>query len=593
MSKESIYIDIDEDIHSVVKKIASARAAELELVVPAGARVIQNIVDAHLIKEAGESNSKNLAIVTNDLMGRIFAERAGLSVIKNESEDNNSLAGDRVSSGRISDIVPRRRASPLKLPVAQAGTAQLAINKPESISASAVLTRSNSKKSSAVLKNAGLNKKGDAAVSFLNSYREERSKGVDFSGLVKNGRKRPRWPFRINSLSIVGAGAAAALVLAFIVFGRTLPRAEIIVYPVRDTASQNLEVLVSSRESQVDLEKAVIPGELVSLEKTENGEFTATGVKDVSEKARGKITIYNVFSSQPQTLIASRFQAEDGSSTGVGAGPATGGGAGKIFWTTKTLSVPGAAIKDGSTTPGQIEAEVVAAEAGEAYSISPARFSMPALKGTPRADKIYAVSTSPMTGGKVGQATVVATEDVNKAFELLKEKIKPQLQTLKQNLPAGFQFWPEAYNEELADSSAEPEAGRAANAFKATVRMVARAVIFKTQDLEVYSDQLIQSKLDSSKMLLTASKEISFLKPPVVDYQKGAITATLAVKYDVFDKFDAEAFKKMVLKKKEKEIKNILLNYKNIERVEVKRWPFWVRKVPANPERVQIKIAGM
>ena len=260
------------------------------------------------------------------------------------------------------------------------------------------------------------------------------------------------------------------------------------------------------------------------------------------------------------------------------------------------MSVPGATIKDGSTTPGQIEADVVAAEAGEAYNIGPSRFSMPAFKGTPKAEKIYAISTSPMTGSKVGQATVVTTEDVNKAFELLKEKIKPQLQTLRQNLPAGFQFWPEAYNEELADSSADPEAGRAANTFKATVRMVARAVIFKTQDLEAYSDQLIQSKLDSSKMLLAASKEISFLKPPVVDYQKGAITATLSVKYDVFDKFDAEAFKRMVLKKKEKEIKNILLNYKNIERAEVKKWPFWafwVRGMPANPERVQIKIAGM
>ncbi|MBI4120591.1 MAG: hypothetical protein HY454_03965 [Parcubacteria group bacterium] len=313
------------------------------------------------------------------------------------------------------------------------------------------------------------------------------------------------------------------------------------------------------------------------MEKTESGEFTATGVKDVSEKARGKITIYNAFSSQPQTLIASRFQAEEG----------------KIFWTTKTLSVPGATIKDGSTTPGQIEAEVVAAEAGETYNIGPARFSMPALKGTPKADKIYAVSTSPMSGGKVGQATVVTAEDVNKAFEILKEKIKPQLQTLRQTLPAGFQLWPEAYNEELADSSTDPEAGRAANTFKAAVRMVARAVIFRTQDLEAYSDEIIQSKLDSAKMLLPSSKETSFLKPPVVDYQKGTITATLSVQYDIFDKFDGEAFKNLVLKKKGKDIKNILLNYKNIERVEFKPWPFWVRRVPANAERVQIKIAGM
>ncbi|MEK7500591.1 MAG: hypothetical protein AAB642_00500, partial [Patescibacteria group bacterium] len=322
MSKESIYIDIDEDIHSVVQKIAAARAVELELIIPTGARVIQNIVDAHLIKEAGEVNSKDLAVVTGDLMGRIFAERAGLAVIKKDETgwEDNPAVGGRVMAGRISDIVPRRRAASLKLPTAtSSGVGQLAaakggvsaslLTRPEPISAGATLARSGSKKLSVALKST-VNKKGDAAASFLNSYREERSKGFDLSGLSRNSRKRGRWPFKI-SISIVGSVVAASLILAFVVFGRTLPRAEIVIYPVRDTASQNFDILISGKESQVDLEKAVIPGELVSLEKTESGEFTATGVKDVSEKARGKITIYNAFSSQPQTLIASRFQAED------------------------------------------------------------------------------------------------------------------------------------------------------------------------------------------------------------------------------------------------------------------------------------------
>ena len=92
---------------------------------------------------------------------------------------------------------------------------------------------------------------------------------------------------------------------------------------------------------------------------------------------------------------------------------------------------------------------------------------------------------------------------------------------------------------------------------------------------------------------MVSSKEVSFIKPPVVDYQKSTITASLAVRYDVIDNFDAEDFKKSILNKKIQDVNKIKSGYKNIERVEVKFWPFWVRRVSSNPDRVTIKIVGM
>ena len=160
-------------------------------------------------------------------------------------------------------------------------------------------------------------------------------------------------------------------------------------------------------------------------------------------------------------------------------------------------------------------------------------------------------------------------------------------------MPVGFQLWPEAYNEELAESSSAPEAGEAADKFNANIKMVARAIVFRSQDLDNYINQQISAGLKEGKTLLMSSKEISFIKSPVVDYQKNAITASLAVRYDVIDNFDAEDFKKSILKKKISDVNKIKSGYKNIERVEVKFWPFWVRRVPANSDRVTIKIVGM
>lgn len=576
MNKQNIYIDLNEDIQSVIQKIQEAETENLDLVVPTGARILQNIVDAHLIKESGDENGKVLTVVTSDLMGRIFAERAGLSVSGRAGalEANPRQAA---STGRISDIIPRKK-------IASAGFSP-AQRSPE-LSPFLARARTPASKSSVHSSRTGAKKtddfftsknKGETGANFLKSYREERVKTNVFRDLSQINKQKSFKFFRFSPAYFVGGVVVAAIVIGFVVFGQTLPRADVTIYPSREIKNTAVDVLVFGDAAAVDFSKGIIPGELLTLEKTETGEFTATGSKNVSEKAKGKITVYNTYSSQPQNFIVSRFQAEDG----------------KIFWTTKSVTVPGAVIKDGQTTPGEISADVVAAEAGEAYNIGPARFIMPALKGTPKGEKIYAVSVAAMAGGKTGRSTVVSAEDAERAAGELKEKLKPQFGEFRNNLPDGFQLWPEAYNEELADSSVSPELGSSADKFNASVKVVARAVIFKTEDLEAYINRELSLTLDESKNLLPLSKEISFLKQLVVDYQKGTIAATLSVKYDVIDEMDLESFKKEILGKREKESKRIFSVYKNIERVEVKLSPFWVRAVSSNPDRVKIKVMGL
>lgn len=563
--KENIYIDLDEDIQSVIQRVQESQADDLELVVPTGARVFQNIVDAHLIREAGEMAGRGLTIVTSDLMGKIFAQKAGLAVSGQiYSDEDETIATAAVSRGRISDIVPKRRVGAL---------ADRKAAKPKT------LISKNASSARGVLKKAGDNfkAKGEMGAGFLRSYREARTNTGAFGELRRINRKGLAWPFRFGVGVWLGAAAALSLAVVFLVFGRTLPKAEVVVYPTRELLGENINVLVSSESAKADLDKGVIPGELLTLEKTESGVFAASGVKDVSEKARGTITVYNAYSSQAQNFVPSRFQTKEG----------------KTFWTVSAITVPGAIIKDGETTPGRVEAEAAAAEPGEDYNIGPARFTMPALKNSPKGEKIYAVSTSPMSGGKVGRSTVVSSDDADKAYNELKAMVLPQLAELKKNLPSGFQMWTEAYNEELADSSAEPDVGSSAEKFTAKVKMVARAVVFRAVDLETYANKELSSKLASGKTLLAGSKEISFTRQPVVDYQKGAIQAVLNIKYDVADDLDLSAFKNSILKKKEKDAKKVLANYGNIERVEVKLWPFWARSIPANPERVSIRIYGM
>ena len=117
MSKENIYIELHEDIQSVVEKIQSSEANKIDLVIPTGARILQNIVDAHLIKDTVEEYGKDLTVITSDLMGKIFAERAGLVVSGFDGAEESGFVVSQAlaSTGRISDIIPRRRGIPIGL----------------------------------------------------------------------------------------------------------------------------------------------------------------------------------------------------------------------------------------------------------------------------------------------------------------------------------------------------------------------------------------------------------------------------------------------------------------------------------------------
>ena len=64
-----------------------------------------------------------------------------------------------------------------------------------------------------------------------------------------------------------------------------------------------LRVSVDVQEVSVQGGVLQIPGEILTAEGQISKSFPAAGREEVREKAAGVITIYNVFSSAPQTLV--------------------------------------------------------------------------------------------------------------------------------------------------------------------------------------------------------------------------------------------------------------------------------------------------
>ncbi|HPN96799.1 MAG TPA: hypothetical protein PLK35_03455 [Candidatus Moranbacteria bacterium] len=77
---QTLYIDIDEEITSVVERLKKTKGKEVIMVVPKRALLIQSIVNLRLLKKEAENLGLQLMIVTQDKLGKLLVEKAGILV---------------------------------------------------------------------------------------------------------------------------------------------------------------------------------------------------------------------------------------------------------------------------------------------------------------------------------------------------------------------------------------------------------------------------------------------------------------------------------------------------------------------------------
>ena len=80
--KDTIYIDIDDEITGIIDKLKSSDSKLVALVLPKRATVFQSIVNMKLIKRAADASGKNLVLITSEAGLMPLAGAAGVFVAK-------------------------------------------------------------------------------------------------------------------------------------------------------------------------------------------------------------------------------------------------------------------------------------------------------------------------------------------------------------------------------------------------------------------------------------------------------------------------------------------------------------------------------
>jgi len=566
-AKDVIYIDVDDEITTIIDKVTSSRSKILALVLPKRATTLQSIVNMKLLKRAADNDSKHLVLITSEAGLMPLAANTGLYVAKNLQ-----------SKPEVPDV-PQ-------------GVAELPDDFEESMSLDAAEPKLNKK--SAV----GDLAKGSASPTTLDDTIDMGSSVTDKNPIMRNmtgagavvggaadaadkGKDKPKGP-RNKKLSIpnfnkfrgwmfIGGGALVALIVIWIVCFKVLPHAYVTVKTDSQAISANIDVTLSSSVSSADTDSGIIPAKTQSVDKTLTAAADATGQQNNGQKASGTITIVNC-SDNTVSFAAG---------TGFSAG-------GLTYVSTNAVSVPQSDYKmsGGGFTckeDGTANVNVVAQTAGAKYNAGATSYS---IAGSPSNVK---AKGSAMSGGTDDITKIVQSSDIEAAKAKISAQdtsaIKTQLKSQLEN--QGLKAIDATFVAGAPAITTSVSAGAAADSVTVTEKITYTMMGAAQSDLKKLVASAVNSKIDTNKQAITdyGLDDASFTSQDPGSGSVGmSVTAVAGPDLKIAD------LRKQVAGKKTGDAQKILKTNPGVTDINVTYSPFWVTSIPGNESKITITI---
>ncbi|HRY82843.1 MAG TPA: hypothetical protein P5232_04050 [Candidatus Moranbacteria bacterium] len=625
MAHQTFYIDIDEEITSIVERLKKARAREVIIVVPKRALLIQSIVNLRILKKEADENEMQLMMVTQDKLGKILIEKAGIFVQQKmdniadeeislneeegmgekfysaEDEMNGAMENqsrlDKIGSENYfnaGEILESSKIDLEKIKIKQAKKTEPAqeklVNK-ELVAGVGMNSKNKLMKPSLDISARSEKLPAPETSEHKNLIGEKnREKKIEnfffrkdnFEDKIKNSRPDEFKNYNLSKKDhkwFLAFGLISSLAVAGILAYLFLPKATLTIEAKTKIESIDSNVTGSTSVNNSDFEKEIIPAKVVSAENSITEKFDASGNKSVSnQKARGKITIYNEYSTSPQPLVATtRFLSSGG----------------KLFRLINGVTIPGMEKSGSETKPGTVEAQVIADESGENFNIGPDKFTIPGFEGSgnEKYAKFYAKSEEAMSGGGSGNQTAnfITDSDIasakTKALAKFKEEIKNKLKEA-----AGG----EAIILDDAVSGDEPiyklsnSSGDMADSFQITIQSRSKAMVVLEKDLKDMVARMISKAGNGKANIESNTIKFDFGKTNA-DFTAGTIDIKFHATGEIAPNLNLDAIKKEILGKNNDELTAYLSTFSDIKNANVEYWPSFINsQIPSIESRVEV-----
>lgn len=460
-SKDTVYIDIDDEITTIIDKVRASEDKIVALVLPKRASALQSIVNMKLLRRTADEAKKHIVLITSDNNLLPLAGSVGFYVAKtlqtrpvvppapSFNDAPVTVAEDAEPFAIEDDDVDTSQPIGVLAGIDDADEETIEVDNDEEVAVPAAVVATPSDKKS-------INKK-------LKVPNFERFRIVMALGLL--------------------------LLIGLIVFAyfavKVLPKANVTIKTDTTNVNTNVTFTAATAAKTVDTEKLVVPAVQKQLPKTDKQDAKATGQRDDGSKASGTVKLSNCGSTATTVPTG----------TGVSAGSFT-------FITQSSAALDSGNFDSGGNCKASgshvATVSVVAQNNGDQYNLSARTYAVSGFSGVTGAG-------SNMTGGVSKIVKIITQEDVDN----VKQKIVDSATTtatneLKQQFQADSSLvLPDTFSAGSPVVNATPAVGSAADQVTVSVAVTYTMNGIKKADLGQLIESDVKKHIDITKQKIS------------------------------------------------------------------------------------------
>ncbi len=529
MQKDVIYIDTEDDITAIIGKVKATDNKIVALVPPKRIGAIQSAVNLKLVHRAAEQADKRLVLISNNAALVALAGSAGIPVAKN-LQSKPELAeipaleideGEDIIDGEVAEVVSPGNSAAETVDILQDKEPDTSTKKVASSLGSAALAKSKVK--------------------------------------IPNFDKFRKKLFLIIVAAVLLVGG---LVWAFVF----APTASITVLARTSDAALNTQVKLGA-DLTTNLKEGTVKLSVKTTKKDISVPVTATGKKDVGEKATGTVK----FTSDSFSALMAGIT--------IPAGTQLTSSGGKTYTTDTAVTL---------STAGNTKTSAITATASGS-NFNGATGSMSGAPSTVSAT----ITGGATAGGTDKTVTVLEQNDVDTAMtSLVSTNDNNEARTaLNKQFGSDYIVLDSSFKSDQSAIKPSPAVGQEVADGKATLSgsvTFTLAAVPKSEMgtfLTAYFTQSIDGKTDQ-KIYDNGLKSVSFTNVNAVESN---FSANVTTNGKVGPKIDENALKEFAKGKRLGEIQSYAENTNGIDSVTVNFAPFWVSAAPNDTKRISVE----
>ena len=560
--KDTIYIDVDDEITAIIDKVRGSHEKIVALVLPKRATVLQSIVNMKLLKRTADEAKKHLVLITGEAGLMPLAASVGMYVAKtlqSKPEIPSGTAAAHDTNDDQEEAVSMADDLDASKPVGEhMRHAPSSVVRPGSASDDETIELDNGTPTAAA---SGAMVGADAAASAKKKKGGSKFKIPDFN------------KFRVWG-TIAAVAVVVLIVMLYFAFS-VLPSASISVKTDSTAIQQTLSMRLNTAATSVNAANNTIPAVSQETQKTVTQQGEATGQVDKGTKASGTIQFYNC--NQLDTLSGNNRVLPAG--TGVSAN-------GLTFITTQDASVPPSHFNGTNCKKDQLSSPVgiTAQNPGDKYNIGPTSYSVASSSN-------MGGQGSATSGGTTNIVKVVNQQDIDN----VKQKIISQdTATIKKELQQtlvgkGLYAIQDSFINKEPEVITNVAAGTEASTVTVTQKTTYTMLGVKQDDLKKIIGDAVNKKIDTGKQQILDYG----LDSANFQTQSGQGTITpisMSVTAVAGSDINIASVKQQVAGKKSSEAKDIIGKYPGVTSVTVDYSPFWVSSIPKKTSKITVTI---